>query len=616
MSLVTLKNITVGFGGQNLLENVEFTVSPGDRIGLMGQNGSGKSTILKIIAGILKPDSGEIMTSSEFSASYLNQEVPELQGSVYENIAEAFPDSEILSKYFLSQTAPGEIKDFGDIQIKMNEKHLWETDAFIKETADKLDLDYRQDASKLSGGYKRKVILARSLVRRTSLLLLDEPTNHLDIPSIVKLEEIIGKYAGAVLFVTHDRAFLRKTATRILEIDRGSVISWDMSWDRYLERRENMMESEKAHLERFQKKIKREEQWLHRGISARRTRNEGRLRNLLEMREEWKKRRLQRQNPAFSFEQSASAGKIAFQCKDISFSRGEKKIISDFTTVITKGEKIGIIGANGSGKTTLLRIFCGDLKPDTGTVKTGTNLDIVYFDQLRSTIEPEKTLRENISGGPDMVRVRGELKHVISYLKEFMFRPEQVDSPVNILSGGELARLVLAKLFLQSANVLVFDEPTNDLDIETLEHLENLCVTFEGTVLLVSHDREFLNNVAAAVFYLDGTGNIIETAGGYDDVSRLSIPKEEKKAEKKIVEKKSREKTKRSFKEEQEYAVLPGLISDLEEQKNEIIKTLEDPEFYIKRSSEIHELTAHLTEIDEKLNNAYEKWMELSEYDR
>ncbi|MBN2723479.1 MAG: ATP-binding cassette domain-containing protein [Deltaproteobacteria bacterium] len=615
MTILTAKNISAGFGGTNLFEDVNFSVSEGDRIGLLGNNGSGKSTLLKIITGKFPMDSGELITSQGFSVALLNQEVPDLEGTVYENMAMGISGGEYLSRWHKMDHNKSS-HELSELQMEIDTRNLWETDTKLNEIATKLGLDVDADTKKLSGGFKRKVLLGKALVSQPSLLLLDEPTNHLDIPSILKLEELIYKFQGAVFFVTHDRAFLRRISNKIMEIDLGRMNIWNMSYGDYLKRRESLMESEKKHLDRFQKKIQREEQWLHKGISARRTRNEGRLRNLLKMREEWKSRRRERKEAGFSLENKNYGGKIALRCENVDFSWGDKKIINNFSTIVMKGDKIGVVGANGTGKTTLLKVLLGDLSPETGNIKHGSNLRVIYSDQLRTAIDDNKSLKNNICEGTDMVEVNGKLKHVISYLREFMFRPEQMDSPAGILSGGERARLALAKLFLMETNFLVLDEPTNDLDLETLEHLESLCVNFSGTVILVSHDREFLNNVAAATFYLDGTGNVMEFAGGYDDIF-WQLDENPEKTEKKQIKqpKRTREKTKRSYREEEEYKILPEQIASMENEHMELVNLIQDPVFYERRGHEIQDITAKMQKIEKELEVLYERWVELSEYD-
>ena len=545
MSLIQLKNIQVSFGGPPLLDNLSLTIDAGERICLIGRNGAGKSTLMKVLNREIKADSGEIIIEKGAVIAQLEQEVPQdMSGSVYEVVASGLAETgELLSAFH----ALNEEDDIGSddwmarmerIQHKLEANNGWHFQNTIDTVISRLELNPDVDFGQLSGGIKRRVLLARALVQEPDVLLLDEPTNHLDIEAIIWLEEFLLAFNGSLVFITHDRAFLRRLATRIIELDRGQATSWPGDYDNFLRRKEETLHAEELENARFDKKLAQEEIWIRQGIKARRTRNEGRVRSLEKMRNERGQRREQQGSVNLQVDVGERTGKRIVEVENINYTLPNGRVlIDDFSTLIQRGDKIGLIGPNGVGKTTLLRILLGKLKPDSGKVIEGTNLQVAYFDQLRSQLDENRSVKDNLDRGADKVTVNGKEKHVISYLQDFLFSPDRANSPVNALSGGERNRLLLAKLFIKPANVLVLDEPTNDLDVETLELLEELLLNYTGTVLIVSHDRAFINNLVTSCFVFEGNGKISEYVGSYDDWIRqrpdpaLAKAQQKKKAE-------------------------------------------------------------------------------------
>ncbi|MFH7327011.1 ATP-binding cassette domain-containing protein, partial [Desulfurivibrio sp. C05AmB] len=483
MALVTLQQISLAFGGRPLLDQVNLQIEAGERLCLLGRNGEGKSTLLRLINGEVEPDGGEIIRRKGLRYAMLEQEVaPGLAGTVY-------------------QVAAGG----GAVD------HL-----HLQKVLSRLDLPTEQDFAALSGGLKRRVLLARALANDPELLLLDEPTNHLDIAAITGLEEMLLAFRGALLFVTHDRQLVRRLATRIIELDRGRLTSWPGDYDLYLRRRDEMLAAESGEQARFDRKLAEEETWIRQGIKARRTRNQGRVEALSKMRRERAARREQSGRVKMQIQAGVPSGRLVAEAKDVAFAYDGQPVIRGLNTTIMRGDRVGIIGPNGVGKSTLLALLLGRLQPSTGTIRPGTNLEVCYFDQLREQLDPARSVAENLAEGRDTVIINGQSRHVLGYLKDFLFAPERARSPVAILSGGEKNRLLLARLFTRPCNVLVMDEPTNDLDVETLELLEELLLDFSGTLLLVSHDRAFLNNVVTSTLVFEGAGRVVEYAGGYD----------------------------------------------------------------------------------------------------
>ncbi len=624
MALLTLRGVTVGYGGPPLLEQVDLTIEQGERICLVGRNGAGKSTLMRILAGELQADSGEVTRRQNLKVARLTQEVPgEIEGSVFDVVAAALPQGELLARYHeLSLRLADEpelMKRFERLQHELESSGGWALQQRVERTLSQLELPAERDFSTLSGGLKRRVMLARALVGEPDLLLLDEPTNHLDIDAIDWLERFLLDYAGTLLFITHDRALLRKLATRIIELDRGRLTSWPGDYDTYLRRKEEALEAEAAEQARFDKKLAREEAWIRQGIKARRTRNEGRVRALKAMREAARARRKQVGQVRLALGESEErSGKIVIEAEKVSLGYGDRPIVRDFSTTILRGDKIGIIGPNGAGKTTLLKLLLGQLAPDSGTVRHGTRLEIAYFDQYRAQLDEEQTVLENVAQGRTTITVDSHSRHIMSYLQDFLFSPERARTPVKALSGGERNRLLLARLFTQPANVLVMDEPTNDLDIETLELLEALLVDYSGTLLLVSHDRAFLDNVVTSTLVFEGEGRIAGYVGGYEEWLRQRPPQATEPAPRPASTKSEKKESRRAarprklgYKEQRELEQLPGRIETLESEIEALHGQLADPELYRSDGARVAELQKRLESLEAELSTAYNRWDEL-----
>lgn len=631
MPLLRLSNLSIAFGTHALLNKENFQLDSGERVGLLGRNGEGKSTLMKVIAGSVLPDSGEIWRQPELKLAWLEQ-APELpaDASVYDVVACGLGElGALIARYHaMSLTMDYDdaqaLRDLGDLQHKLETGNGWHFNTKIEATLSKLGLPADVNVNTLSGGWKRRVALAKALVVEPQVLLLDEPTNHLDLESIAWLEEQLLNFDGAVLFVTHDRAFLQKLATRIVDLDRGNLISWQGSYHDYLRRKAAALEDEANQNAEFDKKLAQEEVWIRQGIKARRTRNEGRVRALEALRKERSQRRTQQGTSKLNLASADASGKKVIEVKDITFSYPERPIIQNFSTLIQRGDKIGFIGANGAGKTTLLKLLLRQLEPVSGFVEHGTRLEIAYFDQLRDQLDPEMSVVDTVANGSDFIEIAGNKRHVMSYLSDFLFAPARSRSPVKSLSGGEKNRLLLARLFTKPANLLVMDEPTNDLDLETLELLEEKLVEYGGTLLLVSHDRAFLDNVVTSVLVLDGAGKVDEFVGGYSDWQankqlENNIGSEKKKSESKPNSDKLAEKQtainparkKISYKEQQELSGLPELIAQLEAKQTEFNQRINSVEFYKNDQKVIAQTMAELQAVDTKLEQAYQRWDEL-----
>jgi len=615
--------VRTAFGGPDLLDGVTLQIERGERVCLVGRNGVGKSTIIKIMAGELTPDSGEIIRAGGSRVASLEQEVPrDLTGTVFDVVSKGLGDIvDLLSEYrsLVHSLAlgdnPGIITDIERVQHLIESSGGWQIQQRVETVLSRLGLDPDAAAAGLSGGYKRRVLLARALVDQPDLLLLDEPTNHLDIESIGWLEEFLLEFRGAILFITHDRRFLQTLATRIIELDRGKVTDWPGDYKTYLARRQAELDAEAVHNSLFDKKLAQEEAWIRQGIRARRTRNEGRVRALKELRRQRLSRREQTGSAEMQLNEAKKSGRLVLEVKSIGHSYEGSPVIRDFSTVIRRGDKIGIIGPNGSGKTTLLNILLGSIKPLRGSVHMGTRFEVAYFDQHRAQLDDEESLRDNVGDGYDNVTVNGKTRHILGYLEDFLFSPERSRSPVRVLSGGERNRALLAKLFTKPSNVLVLDEPTNDLDADTLELLEEMLMEYQGTVLLVSHDREFLNNIVTSTIVFEGEGRLKEYVGGYDDwlrQRRLSSTGETEKTKKKEKPGKPRPQQKRprtlTFREKKEIAALPALIESMEAERAGLYETLADPDFYRQDGSSIPIVTARMAELDKEITAAYERW--------
>ncbi len=626
MPLLRLSNVSIAFGTHALLKDAEFQLDAGERVGLLGRNGEGKSTLMKIIAGNIQADHGDIWRQPGLRLAWLEQ-TPDLpdDATIYDAVAGGLGDlGHWITRYHeLSMTLDGTdekaMTEFGDLQHKLEAHNGWHFQQRVETTLSKLDLPGDLKISGLSGGWKRRVALARALVIEPEVLLLDEPTNHLDFESITWLEEQLLNFQGAVLFVTHDRSFLQKLATRIVDLDRGNLVSWQGSYDDYLARKAAALEDESNQNAEFDKKLADEEVWIRQGVKARRTRNEGRVRALEKLRNERAQRRNTQGTSKMSLDRGDASGKKVIEVNDISFAYEDRQIIKDFSTLIQRGDKIGLIGANGAGKSTLLKLLLKQLEPNSGTVEQGTKLEIAYFDQLRDQLDPEMTVADTVADGNDFVEIAGNQRHVMSYLGDFLFAPARARSPVKSLSGGEKNRLLLARLFTKASNLIVMDEPTNDLDLETLELLEEKLVDFDGTLLIVSHDRAFLDNVVTSVFVLDGTGDVDDFVGGYSDwmdhvkQAKQAEPVKAAKPEKPEVKTAAptASKKKLSFKEQQELDSIPKLIADLEAQQAQLTQQTSAAEFYKQDQAVVAKTLDELKQIDTKLEQVYQRWDEL-----
>jgi ABC transport system ATP-binding/permease protein len=595
--LVSLDRVSIAFGHTPLLDEITLQVDARERVAVIGRNGTGKSTLLRIISGELPADSGTVWRQPALRMARLEQDVPlSADRSVFDVVAEG------------------------------HTHHLAEDEAWLREhhvdlVLSRLELPADAIVDTLSGGWRRRVLLARALVGQPDLLLLDEPTNHLDIDAIAWLEDFLAGYAGAVMFVTHDRAFLQRLATRIVELDRGQLTSWPGDYSTYLRRKEEALANEALHQEKFDRKLAEEEAWLRQGIKARRTRNEGRVRALMAMRGERAARREQPAHVRLQVEQAEQSGKLVFEARAISKAYDRRPIVSDFSTRIVRGDRIGLIGANGAGKTTLLRLLLGDLAPDAGEVRRGANVHVAYYDQQREQLDPDRSVFDTVGEGNDTVTANGRTRHVHAYLRDFLFSSERARSPVRALSGGERNRLLLARLFTRPANVLVLDEPTNDLDLETLELLEEQLVEWPGTLLLVSHDRVFLDNVVTGTFSFEGHGRIGEYVGGYADWQRqarpiatsrgtqdaVSVPTVVPSASSAAAPRKRR----LSYNEQREFAALPQRIEALEAEQRALNATIAGPEFYKEPAATINSALARVDALQQELIDAYARWDEL-----
>ena len=625
MALISIRDITWGLGEAPLLDHVTFQVEKGERISLVGRNGVGKSTLLNILTRETVPDTGEVGCRQGIKIASMQQDVPrQAQKTIFDIVAMGMGEiGQVLTEYqsiekALSRKSDPDLKRRkAALQPIVDSSEGMRAYRQIETHLSKFKFDLEADFESLSAGMKRRVLFARAMAKDPDVLLLDEPTNHLDIETIIWLEDFILRHVKTVLFVTHDRVFLQKIATRILELDRGKLYSYSCDYRTYLQRRQADLEAEEKQNAVFDKKLSKEEAWIRQGIKARRTRNEGRVRVLNEMRKIRNDRQKKIGSVALKLQEAEKTGKLVIEANHIGYAYDEIPYIHDFSTVISRGDKIGIMGPNGVGKTTLLKILLKEVPPQKGRVRHGTGLQIAYFDQLRSQLDEEKTVRENIGEGNDYVVLNGQQKHVISYLQDFLFSPDRCHTPVHILSGGEKNRLMMAKLFTQPANVLVMDEPTNDLDAETLELLEDLLFHYAGTLLLVSHDRAFINNVVTSTLVFEKHGRIIEYAGGYDDwllqrgqadEKTISPNKPEKKAKVKF---KNGNVQKLGYMEKRELERLPHKIDQLENEQQQLFATLSDPELFKKDKKTISNIQGRLAEVELEIEKAYDRWEQL-----
>ena len=618
MPLITLQDIFLSYGQPPLIDHLNLVVEPNERVCLIGRNGAGKSTLLKILTGQIVPDEGSIKRSSGVTVAQLEQSVPhDAQGTVFDVIAQGLGAEGELIKTFHhliqqlnDNPSPKVMNDYEECQAELERVNGWDINQRVESIITKMDLNPDVDISSLSGGYKRRVLLARALVCNPDLLLLDEPTNHLDIEAIQWVEQFLLKWEGSLLFISHDRRFMDNLANRFIEIYRGKLQDYNCDYSTYLVRKEENLEIEERQNALFDKRLSQEEVWIRQGIKARRTRNEGRVRALESMRSEYVARRKQLGTARMDIHQAEKSGKIVAEATDVTFAFGEgEAVVKNFSTLIQRGDKVGFIGRNGVGKTTLIKLLLGELTAQQGTIKTGTNLNVAYFDQYRSALDEDKTVQDNVSGGRDMLEIAGKSRHVISYLQDFLFAPERCRQPVKALSGGERNRLLLAKLFTQPSNVLVLDEPTNDLDIDTLDLLEELLIDYKGTVILVSHDRAFLNNVVTSTLVFDGSGTIEQYVGGYDDWLRQRKTEQTAKvATPKVQPKSSTPSIKLSYKDQRELDSLPAEIEGLEVSISEISGKISEPGFYQTDRAEIKVVEGRLANAQKQLAESYARW--------
>ncbi len=634
MALINIKDVKIGFGGALLLDGANLQLHPGERVCLLGRNGTGKTTLMKLINGDSEPDEGDITRQQGVETALLTQEIPpEMAGSVFDVVMDGLGERGKLSSehhhltVLLTEDHSATVMNQLDhVQKALDANGGWEITRQADTIITRMQLDPDALFNQLSAGLKRRALLARALVCQPDVLLLDEPTNHLDIDAITWLEDFLTRIRSTLLFVTHDRTLVRKLATRIIELDRGRLTSWDCDYDTYLERKEQVLAAEQQQWNVFDKKLAQEEVWLRKGVKARRTRDEGRVAALLRMREQ-KKARLELLGDVKMSSQDANiSGKLVIETDNISFSypaswnTTEKEVVKEFTTMVMRGDRVGIIGPNGCGKSTLIRLLLGDLNQQRGAINIGTNLKIAYFDQLRNQLDEEKSVQENVANGRDRFEIDGKTRHVIGYLGDFLFSPERARIAVKVLSGGERNRLLLAKLFATPSNLLVMDEPTNDLDVDTLELLEDLLVKYQGTLLLVSHDRTFLNNVVTSTLVFEGDGKIGEYIGGYDDwlLQRSEAPEPPELPEKKVKDTRKQEAAtqprKLSHKERQELELFPERIEKLEEEEAQLYAQLADPAFYQSTDGDnVVQVNKRLEALKTELVTAYLRWEELEE---
>ena len=628
MPLLRLDAINLQYGTQVLLDNVSLSVARGEKLGLLGHNGAGKTTLLKVLAGELPGDDGERWLRPGVTVTRLQQALPEADDrSVYDVVADGLAETGKLVREYhrlLLAGADADMAALARAQQDLETADGWRLQQRVENTISQLQLPADASMRELSGGWRRRVALAQALVGEPDILLLDEPTNHLDIPAIQWLEEQLAQFPGALILITHDRRFLQNVANSIAELDRGQLRLWRGDYRGFLRHREQQLEAERRADELFDRKLAQEEVWIRQGIKARRTRNEGRVRALKAMREERSSRREQVGKASFKLEGAGQSGKIVAELQKIGKRFDGHCVLRDVSTIIQRGDRVGIVGPNGAGKSTLVNIILGTLAPDEGKVSLGSKLEIAYSDQLREQLDPESNLIDNVCGGQEFIEIHGKRRHAISYLGDFLFAPERARTPVKALSGGEQNRAVLAKLFSKAANLLVLDEPTNDLDIETLELLEEILLDFDGTVLLVSHDRDFMDNVVTSLLVLEGDGRVTEHAGGYSDwearggrmhdaASQADTRDTGIEPEPEAALEKKAKPRKLSYKEQRELEALPGRIEELEQQQAALEKTISDPQFYQRDRSEVERVLAELAAVQAEMETAFERWSTLDE---
>ena len=621
MWLTSLNNVSLAFGGPLLLDGASLRINEGERLCLLGRNGAGKTSLMRLIAGELQPDRGEISRKQGLTTALLPQDVPRgLTGTVHDLVTGGLgPKGGLLAEYrrlSADLAAGSEAMDrLADVQQQLDSGDGWQVRQKVDRVLSRMGLDPDADCASLSAGLTRRVLLARALVGEPDLLLLDEPTNHLDLATITWLEQFLAESKSALLFVSHDRSFLHRLATRVVELDRGVIHDWNCDYPMFLRRRAEGLAAEESRNAEFDRKLVREEHWIRKGIKARRTRDEGRVRALEAMRAEREARRSRTATVDMLVEEARRTGKLVFEAKGISYAWEDRTVVRDFSTLVMRGDRVGLIGPNGSGKTTLLSLLLGLLPPDQGRVRHGVNLEVARFDQLREQLDEERTVKENIAGGADVFSLGGRQHQVMGYLQRFLFSPDRANTPVAALSGGERSRLLLARLLSRPSNVLVLDEPTNDLDLETLELLEEMLIEYRGTILLASHDRTFLNNVVSSTIVFEGDGRIAEYVGGYDDWVRqrpdeeAAAPPPKKTPHPRPVKKPAPGKL--SYMDQRELDALPAQIEKLEAAQRDLFARMEGPEYYRSPADEIARDTARLEELEAELATAYDRWQEL-----
>jgi len=628
--LLRFDNVSLAYGARPLLDHVSLHIDAGERVCLVGRNGEGKSSLLKLARGEQPPDEGIVWVQPGARLAHLAQDITTLSNeSVADVVAGGLPEvGAALKEYHElaqeigSHPTAAQTKRLEQLQAVLDAHNGWQLEQRVDTVLTKLQLDGGAIFSELSGGWRRRALLARALVCEPEILLLDEPTNHLDIDAIEWLEATMKEYRGALLFVSHDRTFVNSLATRVVELDRGNLFSTDGNYETYLKKKELLLAAEAQERALFDKKLAQEEVWIRKGVEARRTRNEGRVRALYALREQHRQRRERVGRIEIEHQESNESGKLVCEAEHVSLSFGQRQIIRDFSTRIMRGDRIGIVGPNGAGKSTLIKLLLGELQPTSGTLKHGSKLEVAYFDQQRDQLRLDQSVMDNVVDSGDFVTVNNQPRHVTSYLRDFLFRPEQLKTPAGALSGGERNRLLLARLFAKPANLLVMDEPTNDLDMDTLELLEEFVADFPGTLLLVSHDRSFLDNVVTELLVVDGSGRIREFVGGYSDWARYRdaqlANKRSREAASKAsapavttvptIEKKVR---KLSYKDQRELDALPAKLEALENEKHELEAAMSDPQFYSKPQTEVQAKLKRVTDITAEIEAAYARWAEL-----
>ncbi|MCH2056480.1 MAG: ABC transporter ATP-binding protein [Thalassotalea sp.] len=636
MELIRITNAELAYGDDKILDNADLRINTGERVCLVGRNGAGKSSLLKVISGLRQLDDGQLVYSNDIRIAMLEQDPPETcQLSVFNYVSEGLrANAELIQKYHqlvkkVSEDASEKhLTELANIQQALEQANAWQDEQRIDQVLTTLSLDPDTQVDQLSGGWLRKLALAKALVTNPDVLLLDEPTNHLDIKSVLWLEAFLKNFSGTIVFISHDRAFIRKLATRIVDLDRGQLTSYPGDYDVYVDQKQHDLQVEAQQNALFDKKLAEEEVWIRQGIKARRTRNEGRVRALEKLRVERKQRRELKSQGDIEISSGERSGKLVFESTDLSVSFDEKHVIRNLNLLVMRGDRIALIGANGTGKSTLIKLLMEQLQPSSGKVRIGVNLDIAYFDQHREQLDPNKTVQDTVADGKQEVTLNGRTRHVLGYLQDFLFSPKRARTPVRALSGGEKNRLLLARLFLRPSNLLILDEPTNDLDIETLELLEEVVANYQGTVVLVSHDRDFVNNCVNSCLYFDGSGRIEQIVGGYDDVDQYLEYKEsivkrheqalkaeqksEQAAEKSNKSKENPPKKKKlSYKEARELEALPDEIDNLESLIGSLQEQVNQPDFFTQDSESTQKILNQLQESESKLEAAYDRWQEL-----